>query len=140
MSALIAALLLGIVAGLRSMTAPTAVAWGVGARPIVRYALLALALGELVADKLPFTPSRKRAGPFAARVASGALCGAVLGTSGASAALGGLAGAAGAVAGTLGGYAARARLARAFGGDLPAALLEDAVALGLAALSLLVVR
>ena len=37
-------------------------------------------------------------------------------------------GAVGAVAGTLGGYEFRARLAKAAGKDLPAALLEDVIA------------
>ena len=43
-------------------------------------------------------------------------------------------GVAGAVLGTLGGAAVRARLAAAFGRDLPAALLEDAIAIVCAAL------
>jgi hypothetical protein len=38
----------------------------------------------------------------------------------------------GAVAGTLGGYEVRMRLAKAFGKDLPAGLLEDAVAIAAA--------
>ncbi len=46
--------------------------------------------------------------------------------------LGVLAGAVGAVIGTLGGAAIRGRLAVAFGKDLPAALLEDVVAIFLA--------
>jgi uncharacterized membrane protein len=41
-----------------------------------------------------------------------------------------LAGIAGAVIGTLGGHAFRARLAKAFGSDRPAAFIEDAVAIG----------
>jgi uncharacterized membrane protein len=49
-------------------------------------------------------------------------------------------GAAGAVAGTLGGAAARAKLAAAFRRDLPAALLEDVVAIGLAVLSVQALR
>jgi len=82
-----------------------------------------LAIGELINDKLPKTPSRKAPGPFIGRVMSGALCGAALG--------GLLAGVLGAVAGTLGGYEFRARLVRAIGGkDLPIALLEDAIAIG----------
>jgi uncharacterized membrane protein len=40
-----------------------------------------------------------------------------------------LAGALGAVVGTLGGAAIRGRLAKAFGKDLPAALLEDVAAI-----------
>ena len=42
--------------------------------------------------------------------------------------MGAVAGALGAVAGTLGGADIRARMARAFGKDLPAALIEDLVA------------
>jgi uncharacterized membrane protein len=94
------------------------------------YITTALALGELVSDKLPGTPSRKVPIQFGIRILLGALCGAALGTE-AGAMLGGLfAGAVGAVVGTLGGAALRAQLARVFGKDLPAALLEDAVAIG----------
>ena len=59
----------------------------------------------------------------------------MIGTAAGSLALGLLAGAVGAVAGTLGGAEARARLARAFGSDRPAALLEDAVAIVLGLLA-----
>ncbi len=45
-----------------------------------------------------------------------------------------MAGVIGAVVGTLGGYAARMRLAEALGKDLPAALIEDLVAIVGAAL------
>jgi uncharacterized membrane protein len=41
---------------------------------------------------------------------------------------GGAAGVIGAIVGTLGGHAFRARLAASFGRDLPAALIEDAIA------------
>jgi uncharacterized membrane protein len=50
---------------------------------------------------------------------------------------GAIAGIIGAVIGTLGGAAFRARLAATFGKDLPAALIEDAVAIGGAALLIL---
>jgi len=142
MPVLLAVFLLGVVAGLRTMTPLAAIAWAAGlgwislggtwaafvARPIVRYGVSLLALGELVVDKLPTTPSRKAPGPFAARVVSGTCCGASLGAAHGTLIAGAVVGALGAVAGTLGGYAARARLARAFGRDLPAALLEDVVA------------
>ena len=137
--------LIGAVAGLRSLTAPAAVSWaarlgwlplagtslaflGFAATP---YILTVLAVGELVNDKLPRTPSRKAPAPFVARLVTGALCGAALGAAG-HALLGGLvAGALGAVVGTLGGFEFRSRLVSAFGGnDLPVALLEDAVAIG----------
>jgi len=62
---------------------------------------------------------------FGARIVTGGVCGLAIGG------VGGLvAGIVGAVIGTLGGAALRARLAGAFGSDHPAALLEDAVAIG----------
>jgi len=148
---LILAFLLGTVAGLRTFTAPAAVAWAavtgrlslsgtplaVLGLPVTAWILTGLTALELVGDKLPKTPSRKAPGPFVARVVSGALCGAAVGWPGGQEAAGALAGALGAVLGTLGGYAARMRLARRFGRDLPAALLEDVVAVGGAALLLL---
>ncbi|GAB1581487.1 DUF4126 domain-containing protein [Phyllobacterium phragmitis] len=136
------ALLIGIIAGLRSMTAPAAVSWtahlgylnlegswlaflGYAWTP---YILSLAAIGEMIADQLPTTPSRKMPGPFGARIVSGVLCGAALGIP-SGAWIGGLvAGAIGAVLGTLGGYEFRARLAKALGRDRPAALIEDAVA------------
>jgi uncharacterized membrane protein len=89
-----------------------------------------LAIGELIADKLPKTPSRKAAVGFAARIVTGALCGAALGAASQALVGGLLAGVLGSVAGTLGGYEFRVRLARAVGKDLPIALLEDAIAIG----------
>jgi uncharacterized membrane protein len=141
------AFLIGVVAGLRSMTSPTAISWaarlgwlhlensplaflGFAATP---YILSALAIGELVNDKLPKTPSRKTLVPFAARIAMGALCGAALGAPRQVLVGGLLAGALGGVAGTLAGYEFRSRLVKATGGrDLPIALLEDAIAIGAA--------
>lgn len=140
--AFILALLIGIVAGLRAMVPLAAVSWGAHlgwvalrgwlsllAHGWAPWVLSALALAELVSDQLPSTPSRKVPVQFVTRVVVGAVCGAALaGVPGA--ALGAL----GAVAGTLGGAAMRARLAAAFGRDLPAALLEDVVAIAGAAL------
>lgn len=94
------------------------------------YILSVLAIGELITDKLPKTPSRKAPIGFTARIVTGALCGAAIGarSDGLAACL--LAGVLGAVAGTLGGYEFRSRLVRAIGGkDLPIALLEDAIAI-----------
>jgi uncharacterized membrane protein len=65
-----------------------------------------------------------------------ALCGLAIGLSGYGMIVGLVAGILGAVAGTFGGARARSLLARTFGRDLPAALLEDAVALGIAAFAL----
>jgi uncharacterized membrane protein len=142
------AFLLGIVAGLRSMTALAAVAWAahfgglsLDGRPlaflqsgVARYLLLAAMLGELVTDKLPFTPARTGPGPFAARITSGALSGAaVTVAAGGSLILGGIAGVLGALAGTLGGYRARTGLVRRLEvPDYVIAVLEDVVAVGLA--------
>ena len=133
-------------AGLRSMTPPAAVAWAahfgwlsLDGTPLAflgsaaaRWLLLAAMLGELVADKLPFTPNRTRPGPFVARIVSGALAGAALlaGTGG-SLALGGVVGALGGAAGTLAGFRARTGLVRALGTpDYVIALAEDLVAVG----------
>src|SRR5439155_25956800 len=149
MSTLILAFLIGAIAGLRAMTPPTAVCWatrlgwlhventwlaflGYTATP---YIFTVAAIGELINDKLPKTPSRKEPMPFIARIVSGAMCGGAFGSQD-DALMGGLvAGAVGAVAGTLGGYEFRARLVKATGGkDLPIALLEDAIAVGAALL------
>jgi uncharacterized membrane protein len=88
------------------------------------------ALGELVTDQLPSTPSRTVPISFATRILTGGLSGAAIGAASGALAAGAVAGAVGAVIGTLGGRAFRARLAAAFGKDRPAALIEDAVAIG----------
>ena len=138
----LAAFLIGVVAGLRSMTSPAAVSWAARlgwihlsntwlaflGSAVTPYIVSVLAIGELVTDKLPKTASRKALVPFAGRILSGALCGAALGVT-ADALLAGLAsGVLGAVVGTLGGYQFRVSLARAAGKDFPIALLEDAIA------------
>lgn len=140
---LLLALLIGVVAGLRTFTAPAAVAWAAMlgwivldgtwaqwlAHPITVAVFSVLAVGELVTDQLPKTPSRKTAMQFIPRLVSGGFAGAVIGTAWGYT-FGGLgAGVIGAVLGTLGGYEARRRLVAANRGrDLPIALLEDAVA------------
>ena len=138
------AFLIGVIAGLRSFTAPAAVSWaarlgwlhlentwlaflGYAATP---YILTVLAVAELVADQLPTTPSRKAPVGFVARIVTGALCGAALGAGNQALAGGLVMGVLGAIAGTLGGYEVRARAAKAIGKDLPAALIEDAIAIG----------
>lgn len=152
--AALCAMVFGIVAGMRSMLAPCAVSWAVwlgilavDGTPLAfmgfRYTHIiftVLAIGELIVDKLPVTPSRKAVGPFIARIVSGALCGATIGAARNALVLMMVLGAAGAVAGTLVGAAARARLAAAFHRDLPAALVEDFVAIGLALLCVQALR
>ncbi|HZA12821.1 DUF4126 family protein [Mycobacterium sp.] len=140
---LLLALLIGIVAGLRALTAPAVVSWAalldwinlsgtwaawVG-HPVTVGILSVLAVIELVTDQLPKTPSRKTPVQFVTRIITGGFAGAVIGTAWAYiwTSLG--AGVVGAVLGTLGGYELRKRLVAATGGrDLPIALLEDAVA------------
>jgi uncharacterized membrane protein len=151
---LLSAFLVGIVSGLRTFTPPAVVSWfarsgslSVASSPLAfmgyRFTpiiLTALALFELVMDKLPNTPSRKTPPQFIARIFSGGLTGATIGASGEALTAGMLLGVVGAVAGTFGGAAVRAKLAAAFGRDLPAALLEDLMAIGLAIIFLLRVR
>ncbi len=144
MSVYLLALLIGIVAGLRAMTAPALVSWAAYLGWInlngtwlaflgnawTHWILTLLALGELVTDQLPSTPSRRVPVQFGTRILTGGLSGAAIGA-GSGALVGGLlAGIAGAVIGTLGGSAFRARLAAAFGSDRPAAIIEDLVAIG----------
>jgi uncharacterized membrane protein len=143
MLVLLLALLIGVIAGLRSMTAPAVVSWAARLGWIhlnsswlavlgyswTPWILSIAALGELIADKLPSTPSRKMPPSFAFRIISGSVCGAAIGIAHGSLPIGLTGGAIGAAIGTLGGAAARSALARLFGKDLPAALLEDAVAI-----------
>jgi uncharacterized membrane protein len=97
-----------------------------------------LALGELVNDKLPKTPSRKTPPQFIGRIISGALTGATVGAAAGSLIPGLFLGVIGAVAGTYGGAALRSWLARQFGKDTPAALIEDCLAIGLSVLAVTV--
>ena len=145
MSVFALAFSMGVIAGLRSMTAPAAVSWAARLGwlhventwlaflgfQFTPYIITVLAVGESIADKLPKTPSRKAPGPFGFRIVSGALCGAALGSGINNLSGGAIAGAMGAVAGTLGGYEFRMRLVKASGGrDYPIALLEDVIAVG----------
>jgi uncharacterized membrane protein len=123
------ALLMGIVAGLRAMTAPAAVSWAahLGWLPLAGTPLAflgyaatpwiftALAVVELVTDQLPRTPSRKVPMQFGTRIVLGALCGAALAMP-AGVWIGGL-----------------------VAGVLPAALIEDVVAVGGAVLLVLAI-
>jgi uncharacterized membrane protein len=140
---LLLALAIGIIGGLRTMTALAAVSWAawlghpdltgswlafLGYR-YTPWILLLLALAEFVTDQLPSTPSRKVPLQFGGRILVGALCGAIVGLEGGVLLPGLLAGVIGALIGTQGGAAARAQLAARFHRDMPAALIEDAVAI-----------
>src|SRR5580693_5144404 len=138
------AFLIGGVCGLRSMTAPAVVAWGAHlgwlhlggsyfaflANKISLVVFSLFALGELIADKLPFIPPRTQAGPLGVRMLFGAVCGAaVCFSAAASPILGAILGALGGVAGAFAGYAYRRRFSLTVP-DLLLALLEDLVAVG----------
>jgi uncharacterized membrane protein len=144
---LLLALGIGIVAGLRSLTAPAVVAWAahfgwirLAGSPLAfmgskwtAAVFTLLALGELVADQLPGTPPRTAAVGLSARIVSGALCGASFAVAGgASLWLGAVAGAIGGIAGAFGGYQARVGLVRGLRvQDFAIAIPEDIVAVGL---------
>lgn len=145
------AVAIGLVAGLRAMTAPAAVslaAWAGWfslegtplaflASPWAAGLLTLLALVELFGDTRPSTASRKVPVQFGARLLTGALAGAAIGAQATMLVPGLIAGIVGAVIGTYAGAALRAALAKAFGRDLPAALIEDVIAIGGAWLILL---
>jgi uncharacterized membrane protein len=120
----LAALLFGIVAGLRTFTGE-AVYFGLrgGVAGIV---FPVLAIVEYAGDALPNVPARTTIFPLLARIVSGAFMGFL-----AARIPGAILGIAGAVAGAFGGYRLRmAAIAKI--GPLPAAVGEDAVAIALA--------
>jgi uncharacterized membrane protein len=141
---------IGIVAGLRSLTAPAVTSWAArlgwlslhgsplafmgSTAAVVIFSLLAIL--EFVGDVLPKTPPRTKTGPLIARIIMGGLCGACLCVSAnqslpAGAVLGGI----GAVIGTFSGYEARKRLVNGLKvKDVFIAIPEDLVAIGLACL------
>lgn len=153
MTILTVAFLLGLVAGLCAMTAPALTSWaahagvfpvagtwlGFMASPWAVGILSLLALGELVTDLLPSTPSRKVPMQFRGRLLGGALVGATVGAGSSSILAGALCGIVGAVVGTYGGAASRGWLARRLRSDTPAGISEDivAIAVGLLAIALL---
>jgi uncharacterized membrane protein len=145
--ALIVALGMGFVGGLRSMTAPAVVAWAarlgwmrlsgsplafMGSRLAVIIFTVA-AFGEFVADLLPATPPRTAAFPLVVRIVVGLLTGASVAVAGGFLLwIGLLGGAIGAIAGAFGGYRARVGLVRALHvRDAAIAIPEDIVAVGL---------
>ena len=139
---------IGIIAGLRSLTAPAAVAWAahlgalnlhgspfvfMGSTTAVAIFSL-LAIGELVTDKLPRTPRRTALAPLLARIIMGGLCGACLCVAaGKSLAAGALLGGAGGLIGAFAGYQIRKRLVNNLHiKDILVAICEDLVAIALA--------
>jgi uncharacterized membrane protein len=139
---------IGVVAGLRALTAPAAVAWAAHltwlrlhdsalafmASTWAAILFSALAIFELIGDVLPMTPKRTAAGPLSARIISGGLSGAcVCASAKQSLVIGAILGAFGAVIGAFAGYELRKRLVTGLNvKDIFIAIPEDLVALGLA--------
>lgn len=138
---------IGIVAGLRTFTAPAAVSWAAHlgwlnpqGSPFafmgstVAVAILSLAaIGEYVNDVLPKTSSRTKPGPLVARIFTGGLSGACLCASAhQSLIVGAVLGAAGGVIGAFAGYQARIRLVSGLKvKDTFIAIPEDLVAIAI---------
>ena len=135
---------IGIVAGLRSFTAPAVVCWGAYlqwfslqgsplhfmASLIAVCILTILAVVELVIDKLPSTPNRTAPVGLGARIVLGGLAGATLSVAGGHFGIGvGVIAAAGALAGTFGGFHFRRGLSQILP-PIAAALVEDVIAVG----------
>jgi uncharacterized membrane protein len=136
---------IGLIAGLRSLTAPAVVAWAahrgwlnlhgtslsfMGSTAAVAIFTI-LGVVELVADQLPSTPARTKLTGLTARILLGGLSGASIAlAAGQSAALGACLGAAGGVVGAFVGYQLRTGLVRALKvPDFVIAVLEDLVAI-----------
>jgi uncharacterized membrane protein len=141
-----AAIGIGAIAGLRSMTAPAVVSWATEQRwidsPTRPLRLLktrksvaiatALAIGELVVDKLPITPNRTEPFSLAARAVSGGLAaGALCASRERLVIAGALLGSVAAIAGAFAGYQVRRQLREKLGwnGNV-LAVAEDALAVG----------
>jgi uncharacterized membrane protein len=138
---------IGVVAGLRSLTAPAVVAWGAHIGWINLHGspfafmgkawavglFSVLALVEFVADLLPSAPARTAAVGLSARIVTGVLTGACLAAAGGVTVwLGAVAGAIGAIVGAFGGYQARVGLVRRLRvPDFAIAIPEDLFAIGL---------
>jgi uncharacterized membrane protein len=147
MNVMVLALCIGIVAGLRALTAPALVSWAahlgwlhLDGTPLafmgstIAVAIFTVAaLVEYVTDQLPKTPARTVPPQLIARIVMGGLSGACLSLSGgASLLLGALLGAIGAVIGTFGGYQLRTRLVKGLNvKDIFIAIPEDLIAIGL---------
>jgi uncharacterized membrane protein len=134
------ALLIGVTAGLRAMTAPALLSLaeqepGKGrhwllASPQTARVLTTMAVGELVFDKLPFAPRRIAPAGLSGRLLSGAMCGAMVSRDDERA--GALLGIAGALVSSFAGYAIRKGIGRASRlPDALIALVEDGLAIGI---------
>ena len=142
---LLFAFLIGLYAGLRSLTPPATVAWAVHlgwlklARPLSLVGSLpaviilsVLAITEIIFDKLPNTPNRTARVGLIARIVTGGFTGACVSVGGGqSAFIGAGLGVIGGIVGCFGGYQVRARLVKSLSqADFIVALLEDLIAIG----------
>jgi len=155
MSWLFAIPLLGICTGLRSLTPMAVICWyaWLGYLPVdatwaawtgrlwVAIAITLLAVGELIGDKLPKTPSRTAPGPLLARLTLGGLGGSICATALNGPGLEGvLLGVVGALVGTFAGFMVRRDVVQKLGcPDWPIAVAEDTVAILCAVFALHVV-
>ncbi len=137
---------IGVIAGLRSLTAPAVVCWAVHLNWLnlqdsklafldttaALYISSTLALIELFADKQTWVGARTKPGPLIFRIITGGLSGAALAVSaGESLVWGAILGALGGVAGAFAGYEARHRIViNVKIPDLAVALVEDVIAIG----------
>lgn len=142
------AILIGFVAGLRSMTAPALVSWGAHlgwinlhgsplsfmGSPIAVAIFTLAAIGEIVNDKLPKTPPRTAVMSLIARMIMGGLCGACLyAAAAATPVTGAILGIIGALIGTYVGYYVRRGLVNSLNvKDIMIAIPEDIIAIVLA--------
>ena len=142
---LLFAFLIGLFAGLRSLTPPAAIAWAtnlgwlklarplsfVGSLPAVIILSLS-AIIEVFIDKLPSTPNRTAPLGLISRIVTGGFAGACVSVGGGrSAFVGAGLGVIGGVVGSFAGYHARARLVKSLRQpDFNIALLEDLIAIG----------
>ncbi|MFD2570880.1 DUF4126 family protein [Spirosoma soli] len=139
---------IGLVAGMRTFTAPALVNYkltntrpdrlagsrlAVMSSPKASILLTVLAAGELVGDKVPSAPNRIDIQPLSARMVSGAVCGASLSEAeGKQATLGAVAGSVGALVGSYTFFYLRRWLTVEKGlPDFVVALAEDALAIGI---------
>ena len=137
---------LGALAGMRSMSAPAMVSQVAKAgrlamghpeldffhSPKAAYAMTALAIGEAIADKLPFMPKRTQAPSLLGRAAMGGLSGAAISSSKRKSPFwGAIVGAAGAIGATYAFcYLRQAAKEKLHVPDAVAAIVEDAIVAG----------
>ena len=151
---ILAILIIGFAAGLRSMTSPAVITWAAHlgkislggtwlsfmASPITVGVLTLLALGEFIADLLPNTPNRTSAVGLIARIITGSFCGACLAVASGNSIAFGLIGGVAAIGGAFAGYQIRTSLVRRLGvKDAFVAIPEDLVAIGLSIVSVCLV-